>query len=68
MVAIPNPLVALIGAMIRPKDWRVPIVTIRMPAAARVMAMTPGRLSERSMAGTCGEIGQAGIGSGSGEL
>jgi hypothetical protein len=38
------PVVASIGPMNRPSDWREPIVTIMMPAAANVTIRTSGRL------------------------
>ena len=49
MVAMPRPVEVLIGPRNRPSDWRAPMVTIRMPAAARVMARAPGSLSLESM-------------------
>ncbi|EKE17925.1 MAG: hypothetical protein ACD_10C00207G0001 [uncultured bacterium] len=49
MLAMPSPVVAPIGAMNSPSDWRAPMVTIRMPAAASVTSQISGRFRERSM-------------------
>jgi len=35
----------MMGLMNRPSDWRTPMVTIRIPAAARVIARTSGLLN-----------------------
>jgi hypothetical protein len=53
MLAMPMPVVASIGPMNRPSDWREPIVTIMMPAAANVTIRTSGRLRERNMTISC---------------
>ena len=49
MVAMPRPVALLSGLTKRPIDWRAPIVTSRMPAAARVVIRTSGERSERNM-------------------
>ena len=41
MVAMPKPVLVLIGPTNRPMDWRAPMVIIRMPAAASVMPSAP---------------------------
>ena len=42
MLAMPSPVLVLMGLRNRPSDWRVPMVTIRMPAAASVTAIASG--------------------------
>jgi hypothetical protein len=49
MVAMPSPVALLSGLTKRPRDWRVPIVIARMPAASRVVSRTPGLRRVRNM-------------------
>jgi hypothetical protein len=51
IAATPSPVLVLIGETKRPSDWRAPIVTIMMPAAARVMNQRCGVLRVRNMGG-----------------
>ena len=45
---MPRPVEVLIGLTYKPIDWRMPMVIMRMPAAASVTAMAPGCLRERN--------------------
>jgi hypothetical protein len=41
-LTIPKPVLVLMGPRKRPLDMRMPPVIINTPAAAKVMAITPG--------------------------
>ena len=49
MATMPSPVEVFSGPTNSPSDWRAPMVTIRMPAAASVMPITPGPLSALNM-------------------
>ncbi len=60
MVAMPRPELVLMGLTNSPIDCRAPMVTIRMPAAASVMAMAPGDFSDLNMGWYCLRKGRKG--------
>src|SRR3546814_6189884 len=49
MATIPMPVELSTGLINSPNDWRVPMVIIRIPAAARVTTSAPGCLNERNI-------------------
>ena len=57
MLAIPIPVVVLIGPTYSPMDWRVPMVTIKIPEAKRVVHKTVGSLNALNMANRWGKGG-----------
>jgi hypothetical protein len=48
-LTMPKPVLVLMGLRNRPLAMRMPPVIIKTPAAASVMAMTPGCLRDRNM-------------------
>ena len=54
MLAIPIPVLVLMGPTYSPMDWRVPMVTIKIPEAKRVVHKTVGSLNALNMANRWG--------------
>ena len=61
MVTMPSPVDVFSGPRNKPIDWRAPMVTIKMPAAASVMPRAPEWRSSLNMVVRAGRVVRGGL-------